>query len=163
MWRKLATALALTALTSTAFAADKSAEAFVKEAIQGNYAEVKMGKLAQSNGENAGVRGFGETLVTDHQAANEKAINLAKELKIEAPTGPSAQQTKEYEKLAALKGTAFDREFTKHMVKDHNKDIDAYTKASKTSNKSVASYASETLPTLKKHLLTAKGLPGGQS
>ena len=34
-------------VASTAYAAEKPSEAFLKKAIEGNYAEVEMGKLAQ--------------------------------------------------------------------------------------------------------------------
>jgi predicted outer membrane protein len=42
------TALALL-LASSAHAAEKPSQSFLKKAIQGNYAEVEMGKLAQQN------------------------------------------------------------------------------------------------------------------
>jgi putative membrane protein len=43
------------------------------------------------------------------------------------------------------------------MVKDHKKDIAAYTKASKKTD-AAGQYAKSTLPTLQKHLETAQSL-----
>jgi hypothetical protein len=48
----------------TLSAKDKASEAFLKKAIEGNYAEVSMGDLAQKNGQSDGVRSFGTMLST---------------------------------------------------------------------------------------------------
>ena len=55
------TSLALLAalLASTAYAADNPSQAFLKKAIEGNFAEIEMGKLAQQNGQNENVKKFG--------------------------------------------------------------------------------------------------------
>ena len=58
-------------------ASDKASEKFIKDAIQGNLAEVAVGKLAQQKGASQGVRSFGAMLVSDHGAANEKAMSVA--------------------------------------------------------------------------------------
>ena len=42
--------------TSAALAKDKASDSFLKKAIEGNYAEVKMGELAQNNGQSDGVK-----------------------------------------------------------------------------------------------------------
>jgi putative membrane protein len=48
------------------------------------------------------------------------------------------------------------------MVKDHKKEIASYEKASKKQNDPAAGYASDTLPTLQKHLQTAQSLARGR-
>ena len=53
---------------------------FIKEAIEGNLAEVQMGQLAQKNGASQGVKDFGQMLVTDHSQANTKATSVASSL-----------------------------------------------------------------------------------
>jgi putative membrane protein len=44
------------------------------------------------------------------------------------------------------------------MVKDHKKEIAEYRKAAKKQGDPAGAYASETLPTLQKHLETAQSL-----
>jgi putative membrane protein len=44
----------------------------MKAAIEGNFAEIDMGKLAQEKGNSDEVRQFGTMLVKDHTDANEK-------------------------------------------------------------------------------------------
>lgn len=146
-----------------ALAADKASESFVKEAMQGNSAEVRLGQLAEKNGESPKVKQYGAMLTKDHGNANAEAKKLAKTLNVQVPSTPNEKQQKAYEDLAALRGAAFDKAFAKHMVEDHQKDIDAYTKAASSKDKAVADYANSILPTLKKHLEQAKALPGGAS
>ena len=61
MTRNVATAAAL-ALAIVAFGAPaeaKDQKAFIREAVQGNLAEIEMGKLAQRRSTNEGVKSFG--------------------------------------------------------------------------------------------------------
>jgi putative membrane protein len=156
------TAMLVTCLTS-ASAADKAGQKFIIEAIQGNLAEIQMGKLAQEKGQDDATRSFGQTLVTDHSAANEKAIATAKELDVTPPTEPNAEQRALYDKLSKLSGSAFDREFARMMVSDHKKDIKEFKTEAERKNDPAAHYASESLPTLQKHLQLAEGLNSGRA
>jgi putative membrane protein len=49
-------------LASPCFAQDRASQKFLKEAIEGNFAEVQMGQLAQKQGSSDGVRSFGQML-----------------------------------------------------------------------------------------------------
>jgi putative membrane protein len=91
-------------VASTAHAAEKPSQAFIKKAIEGNHAEVQMGKLAQQNGQNEGVKKFGQMLSDDHSAANQKAIEAAKSMDTTAPDGPSAKQKADYDKMSKMSG-----------------------------------------------------------
>jgi|SwirhisoilCB2_FD_contig_101_2058225_length_862_multi_2_in_0_out_0_1 putative membrane protein len=151
------------ALASTgAWAQSKASKSFLKEAIQGNYAEVQMGELAQKNGQSDAIKSYGQMLVTDHGDANKKAIAVANDAKMTPPTGASRKQKADHEKMAKMTGTAFDKAFAKDMVKDHKKDIAAYRKEAK-SKDAAGQYAAQTLPTLQKHLEAAQKLARGDS
>jgi putative membrane protein len=151
------TAFATLLAAPTAWAQDKATQKFLTEAIEGNYAEVEMGQLAQQNGQSADVKSFGQMLATDHGAANRKAQETAKTMSITAPTGPNAKQKADAAKMEKLKGAAFDKAFAQHMVKDHKKDIAAYEKQAK-KNDEAAQYANGELSTLRKHLQAAQSL-----
>jgi putative membrane protein len=167
MMRRIIVALgvALAALTTAAAAptANKADQNFLKQAIQGNLAEVELGKLAQEKSMNDGVRSFGDMLVKDHSASNEKATDVASALGVTAPTEPSKKQKMMYDRLSKLSGSAFDRQFARMMVDDHQKDIKEFEKEAKSSNEQIAGFAKDTLPTLQKHLDTAKSLASGKS
>jgi len=161
MITKLSVALGLAILFAVpCLAQDAAGQKFLKEAIEGNFAEVQMGQLAKKQGNSDGVRSFGEMLEKDHSAANEKATAAAKSLGMTPPTAANKKQKADYDKMAKLSGEQFDKMFVKDMIKDHKKDIKDYEKAAK--NKDAAgSYATETLPTLHKHLDTAQSLGAG--
>lgn len=142
---------------SFAVAQAKSSQSFLTKAIEGNFAEVEMGKLAQRNGGTDQVKSFGKMLETDHGEANKKAIQTGQSMAVKPPSGPNKEQKADYEKMAKMTGAAFDKMFAEHMVKDHKKDIAEYERAAKAKD-AAGQYANETLPTLKKHLETAQSL-----
>jgi putative membrane protein len=138
-------------------AADKDSQKFIKAAIEGNYAEVDIGKLAQEKGKNDAVKQYGAILVKDHGAANDKAKQAASQIGVDPPTGSGVSHKAEYLKLKVLSGDSFDRSFAKGMVKDHEADIKEYQKASSKSD-AAGVYAKETLPTLQHHLKEAQSV-----
>lgn len=144
-----------------ASAKDKPSEAFLKKAIEGNFAEVRMGDLAQKNGQSDGVKSFGKMLSADHSAANQKALDAAKGLGMNPPTEPNAKQKADYERMSKMSGAGFDKMFAAHMVADHQKDIAEYKKASKIKD-AAGEYASGQIDTLQKHLEDAKSLKRGK-
>jgi len=152
------TAILLFAISvAGAGAKDKPSQTFLKAAIEGNFAEVSMGDLAQKNGQSDDVKAYGKMLSADHAAANQKALDAAKGLGVNPPTGPNAKQKADYDKMSKTSGVAFDKMFATHMVADHQKDIAEYKKAAK--NKDAAGeYAAGQIDTLQKHLDAAKSL-----
>jgi putative membrane protein len=161
MWLGIVSAIVGSVTFATA--ADKASEKFIKEAIEGNLAEVAVGKLAQDKGQSEGVRSFGAQLVKDHGAANEKATALANSMGVTPPTEPNKKQKATYDKLSKLSADKFDREFAKEMVADHKRDVAAFEKESKRKNAPTAAFVGETLPTLRHHLEMSQGLAAGKS
>ena len=157
----LGTATLMAITIGAAWAKDKPSEAFLKKAIQGNFAEVSMGDLAQKNGQSDAVKSFGKMLATDHAAANQQAMDAAKGMGMDAPSEQNAKQKADYDKMSKMSGADFDKMFAKHMVADHQKDIAEYKKASKTKD-AAGEYASDQIDTLQKHLDTAKSLRPGK-
>src|SRR5258705_10749952 len=161
MYLSLGTAILMAISIVTASAKDKPSETFLKKAIEGNYAEVSMGDLAQKNGQSDGVKSFGKMLSTDHAAANQKAMDAAKGMDMKPPSGPNAKQKADYVKMSKMSGANFDKTFATHMIADHQKDIAQYKKASKMKD-AAGEYASGQIDTLQKHLETAKSLKPGR-
>jgi putative membrane protein len=153
---------AMVLLGSVVAASAKAEKTFLNDAIQDNLAEISVGQLAQKNGASDAVRAYGQTLVQDHSAANEEAMSLAKSMGVTPPTEPKPEAKQEYDKLSKLSGEAFDREFAKHMVSDHQKAIKEFEDQSGGTDE-VAAFAKKTLPTLQKHLKTAQSLASGKS
>jgi putative membrane protein len=161
MFLSLGTATLIAITIAAASAKDKPSDAFLKKAIEGNFAEVSMGDLAQKNGQTDGVKSFGKMLSTDHAAANQRAMDAAKAMGMNPPSGPNAKQKVDYDKMSKISGANFDKTFATHMVADHQKDIAEYKKASK-GRDAAGEYASGQIDTLQKHLDTAKSLRPGK-
>lgn len=155
---KLNTTAALVMLVaSPALAADNASQAFLKKAIEGNYAEIQMGKLAQQNGGNDNVKQFGQTLSDDHTAANQKAMVAAKAMNLAPPDGPSTKQKADHDKMAKMTGARFDRDFARHAITDHEKDLAEYKKEAKQAD-AAGDYAKGQIDVLQKHLDAAKSV-----
>ena len=137
--------------------ASKADAQFVTNVLQGDIAEVSIGKLAQQNGGSADVKSFGQMLEQDHGQHLQKAQSLAQQLGVTPPTAPTAGQLAIYNKLSKLNGAAFDKQFAAAMIKDHKEDVAKFQKEAK-SKGPVAGFAQETLPVLQKHLQTAQSL-----
>src|SRR3954451_9670160 len=102
-------------LASAAHAAEKPGQAFLKKAIEGNFAEEEMGKLAQQNGQNEDVKKFGQMLSDDHSAANQKAIDAAKTMGMSPPDAPNAKQKADYDKMSKMSAAHFVLYFASHV------------------------------------------------
>lgn len=139
-----------------AAAATSSDQTFMTKAIQGDMAEVQMGQLAQQKGGNQDVKSFGQMLVNDHQANEQKADKVASQIGVTPPASPSAKQQAAYQRLSKLSGAVFDRAFARAMVTDHKKNIAQFRREARGGHNAVAQYAAQTLPTLRKHLRVAE-------
>jgi putative membrane protein len=139
-------------------AEDPSGAHFLKESMEGNLAEVKVGELAQQKGASQGVKDFGALLVKDHGMANEKAKQVAQTMGVTPPDSPDMKQKAMYHELAALSGERFDEHFVREMVKDHQDDIAKFEKEANTGSGPAAAYAKQILPDLRKHLRVAEQL-----
>ncbi len=130
---------------------------FVTEAIQGDLAEIKMGQLAQQNGQSDQVKQFGKTLEQDHSDHLQKAQQIAQQNGMRVPDEPTAKQQANYEHMSSMSGAKFDSAFAKDMVQDHQKDIGKYDKEA-SSGSTLSDFAKQTLPVLKKHLQMAESI-----
>jgi putative membrane protein len=130
---------------------------FVTEAIQGDLAEIKMGQLAQQNGQSDQVKQFGRTLEQDHSDHLQKVRQIAQQNGLRVPSEPNANQKAAYKRMSAMSGGKFDSAFAKDMVQDHEKDIGKYDKEA-SSGSALSDFAKQTLPVLKKHLEMAESI-----
>ena len=132
---------------------------FMEEAATGGMMEVELGNMAQEKASSQEVKDFGERMVTDHTKAGDELKSLAQEKSVTLPDSMTAKQQRSVKKLSALSGQEFDQEYMKMMVKDHEKDVKTYQKASENvPDPTVQDFAAKTLPTLKEHLQEAENV-----
>jgi putative membrane protein len=132
-------------------------EKFVREAAEGNMAEVKLGQLAEEKGQNPEVKKFGKRMAEDHSKAHEELKQISTQEGINLPADVGRKEAATYERLSKLSGPEFDKAYAQEMVKDHEKDVNEFKRATSASQKpAVKEFAQKTLPTLQSHLQEAK-------
>jgi putative membrane protein len=92
--------------------------------------DIKAGELAAKKSKNKDVVAFANDMVRDHTAVNEKALALLKKLNVQPQDNDTSKSlTKdadaEMQKLNALEGAAFDKEYAQHEVAYHRAVNDA--------------------------------------
>jgi putative membrane protein len=132
------------------------------KAAAGGEMEVALGKIAASKGSSEDVKKFGQTMVDDHSKANDELKSLAQSKNIDLGKGmekAAKQSQKMQDKLSAMSGSEFDKAYMSDMVKDHEKDVKEFEKASKDCEDSdIKAFAAKTLPTLQHHLEMARDI-----
>jgi putative membrane protein len=135
----------------------RSDRKFIEEAAKGGMAEVQLGKLAAEKAANPQVKQFGQRMADDHGKANSQLQQLASTKNVSLPQDMDRSQQREYDRLQKLSGAQFDREYIKHMVSDHKKDVKEFQKTAKSAkDPDVKNFAQTTLPTLEDHLRQAQ-------
>ncbi|HET9750580.1 MAG TPA: DUF4142 domain-containing protein [Casimicrobiaceae bacterium] len=130
---------------------------FMEKAAQGGMAEVQLGKLATEKASAPEVKQFGQRMVDDHSKANDQLKQLASQKGVTLPTTMDKSAQKEHDRLSKLSGAEFDREYMKHMVSDHKKDVSEFkSEASKAKDADLKQWAQTTLPVLEEHLKLAQ-------
>ncbi len=118
-------AAAAMAVAGVAMAADGPNDAQIAHiAYTAGTIDVAAGQQALKKSHNTAVREFASEMVRDHQAVNDKALALVKELKVTPEDNATSQAlTKgadaEMKKLAALNGPAFDKAYIANEVAFH--------------------------------------------
>jgi putative membrane protein len=140
---------------------DKDVSDFAVEAASGGLMEVELGKIAQEKATNPRIKDFGAMMVKDHSDANDQLKNLAQQKNITLPADVSDKQRKDIDDLNKKTGKDFDKAYMSMMLDDHKKDIKKFEKAGNDlKDADVKSFAMKTLPTLQKHLDSAKAIAG---
>ena len=127
-------------------------ESFVTKATQASLAEVELSKLALQKSQDGEVRSFAQRMVQDHEKASAELKPIAQKHGIQASAQLDAKHAKKLEELRAKSGAEFDAEYSRIMMKDHEKAVGLFSKASKSTQlqADLRNFASKTLPTLER-------------
>lgn len=147
------------ALLATAAPAMANPQDFLTKAMLGDNSETTLGKLASQRATTPAVRRFGAMLAVDHTKGRQQALPVVKRYHVPVTTALAPEADAEQHKLARLHGPAFDREFVRYMVHDHQQDIADFQGELKSGDPAdVKALARQTLPVLRKHLRAAQSL-----
>jgi putative membrane protein len=135
----------------------RQAQQFLSDAASANAAEQELGRLAAARAENARVKDFGRRMVQDHNMAQDRLQDLAKDHGLDVSSKIKPEDRATIERLAKLHGAEFDRAYMKAMREDHTKDVQKFEQATKSLPKGpVQQYAVEITPVLREHLHVAR-------
>jgi putative membrane protein len=131
---------------------------FAKEAGTGGLAEVELSKIAQKSA-NAEVKSFADRMVQDHTKANQELTTIASGLGIDVPKTLDTEHERIRQKLAGLHGKAFDEQYVRDMVEDHNKTVMLFQTEERSGHTpELKEFAQKTLPILQTHQKMAQEL-----
>jgi putative membrane protein len=136
---------------------DETDQNFMKEAAIGDEAEIQLGQMAQAKASSAAVKSFGERMIKDHSAADDKLKGIAESQHISLPVDLDPQHKNQAAALSRLSGPQFDKAYMTLMVQEHTKDVNQFKKeAADAHDPTVKQFATATLPVLESHLNEAK-------
>lgn len=137
---------------------DDRTHTFMNDAALGGMVEVEFSKLAKDRALNPRVKNFAEMMINDHGAANNDLKSIAREKNVTLPDNLGKHQG-HLEDLSKKKGAEFDKAYMKMMVNDHKDVVDEFEKCAQNgTDPDVKTFASQKLPTLRKHLDSAKAI-----
>jgi putative membrane protein len=134
---------------------------FLKDALQGGMAQVRLGQLALQKSSNPEVKQFAQKMVDDHTRMGDQLKPIAQQIGVKIPDGPSKKDKATITKMEALNGDDFDKIYMKDMVKDHKSDLAAFqSEIDHGSNLAVKGAASQDAPIINQHLQMAEQING---
>ncbi|MCW3075934.1 MAG: hypothetical protein JWO32_543 [Bacteroidetes bacterium] len=130
---------------------------FAVEAANANLLEARLGELAMQNGFSDAVKQLGQTMKEEHSAANANLMEITTKKEIALPTSIDEKGQRIFERLSTKNAEAFDKAYTKYLVKDHKKDVCRFKKEAKRGKDAeLKQYASSTVQMLEHHLELSK-------
>jgi predicted outer membrane protein len=121
--------------------------------------------LAQSKGQSAEVKAFGQQMIDDHTANLTEVKTLADARGVTLPTEPDAKHKAMAAKLEKMSGADFDKAYMKQAgVQDH-KTVHAKLMAAskKAKDPEVKALVDKTEPVVAQHLKSAQQMPAPKS
>lgn len=130
---------------------------FMDRTSQGGMTEAQLGSAAIIKSQNPEIKAFAQKMISDHSETNRQIRDLAKQKVVSLSQTMSVEQTLTLGNISKLSGAAFDKEYVKMMVDDHEKTVADFQKTyDSTTDVDLKKFIEETLPKLKMHLQMIK-------
>jgi len=121
--------------------------------------EIQTGQFVAEHTQNPQVKQFAQTLVQDHQKAQQQLKQSAQQASVQITDELNPVHKAMVQELQQKSGKELDRAFIFSAVADHRKDILEYSYASQNlQNAQLKQYATQSLPVLQKHYQSAEDL-----
>ncbi|MBS1821121.1 MAG: DUF4142 domain-containing protein [Acidobacteria bacterium] len=96
---------------------------FIRKVTESGLAQVQLGKLASERASSQDVKDYGQKMADDHAKLNSSMATIADSIGMRLPKNLSKADQEQYQKLSALSGEAFDKEYLTCMIRDHHEDM----------------------------------------
>ena len=132
----------------------------IRMAVQSNFTEVALGRLAGDKASSSEVKDFGKRMVSDHDAMNDQWVKLASKyhMRITVPGvdfGPNGKEA--IDRLEKLDGSQFDQAYMMEMIRDHEQDLsDLQRLRSSARDAEIRDLAASGASTVEQHLTLAR-------
>jgi putative membrane protein len=136
---------------------------FVQKAVKGNKMEAEVAEMAKAKAESDAVEDFAQQLERDHEKVLEELRRLADKGDIKIDEEPPAEKASLTNKLDAVNGAAFDREYVRIMINKHKNGIADFEAMQSTATGELKALIDKTLPVMREHLQKAEALNQGMS
>lgn len=134
-------------------------QTFVADAASSGLLEVQTGQLAADRADNDELKKFGQMMVGDHTKAHARLKAAAAKDGLKVPDQLLPADQKIVERLTKLRGGEFDREYARVIVDSHEKSVASFEQEARQGKQpALKAYASETVPTLRRHLERARAI-----
>ena len=136
---------------TTSTTSDRAATRFIREAVRDNEMEISLAQVGAQKAENADLKSFCQKLQQDHTQANQDLQPIAQKYSVSIEqTRSTEREANKFEKETA--GAKFDQKLATELLKNHEKDISKFEKASTSVQESdVKEYIDKMLPKLREH------------
>ena len=99
---------------------------YIRQALDGSFTEVGLGRVAESRAEDDGVEDFAERMISEHGSMYESWEALAEKLDMETDIDLEQAQEPSVVRLRNLSGTEFDQAYMTEMIRLHEQDLAAF-------------------------------------
>jgi putative membrane protein len=130
---------------------------FMMTLATGGMNEITLSQTAVSKSTNEEIKSYAQKMIDDHTMAGDELKALAMTKNVTLPMRADAKHVAMKTKLEGMTGSAFDMDYLKAMVKDHEKTVALLRKESNSGKDAEAkAFAAKLLPTVQGHLEMAK-------
>ena len=132
---------------------------FLRQAVASGMLEMQLSQLAQRKASGDDVKEFAAHLVADHSGMEESLRSAAEAQGVMLPRKLPPQEQGVYERVNALSGEAFDREYIKTIADNHHRDLREFrSEAASTLDTSLRTTVQDETRMIHQHMVVADQL-----
>jgi putative membrane protein len=132
---------------------------FALEAAQTNLIGLRLGQLVQNNAEAADVKEYSRGLSEYYTLATNDLLRIAQRKSISLPSALGTINQRDFEKLAELRGGAFDQAYINWAVRSHQQTLDLLKQhVATTTDEDLKTWATTRVPALQEQLSRAQAI-----